>query len=151
MEAEDAKGSWFGGVEVELRLFEWGRLFDGKVFWEAFDREAGEIIGHLIGLLGFFWRVFIHARRVADCVTRQVAVYRVSVTRQFIWISGILEMGYLQGFVLSFWGSWRWDISRDSTKTCMHLRSAIRGQGPMTPTVTLWVWQVDYRGSEARY
>src|SRR6266478_2672445 len=106
---------------------------------------------HLIGLLGFFWRVFIHARRVADCVTRQVAVYRVSVTRQFVWISGILEMGYLQGFVLSFWGSWRWDISRDSTKTCMHLRSAIRGQGPMTPTVTLWVWQVDYRGSEARY
>ncbi len=30
----------------------------------------------------------------------------------------------------------------------MHLRSAIGEQGPMTPTVMSWVWQVDFRGSE---
>ncbi len=33
----------------------------------------------------------------------------------------------------------------------MCLRLAMRGQGPMTPTVMLWVWQVDSKGSEARY
>ena len=29
----------------------------------------------------------------------------------------------------------------------MRLRSAIRGQRPMTPTVTSWVWQIDSEGS----
>jgi len=49
---------------------------------------------------------------------------------------------------IEFWGSQRWDISRDSAKTCTCLRLVIREQRPMTPTVTLWVWQVDSRGSE---
>ncbi len=40
-------------------------------------------------------------------------------------------------------GSRRQDISGDVAKTCMCLRSVIRGQRPMTPTVMLWVWQVD--------
>ncbi len=44
---------------------------------------------------------------------------------------------------VEFQGSWRWDASRDIAKTCTHLRSAIREQRPMTPMVTLWVWQVD--------
>ncbi len=50
-------------------------------------------------------------------------------------------------FCFGFQGSWRWDISRDSAKTCMHLRLAIRGQEPMTPTVMSWVWQVDSKES----
>ncbi len=35
-------------------------------------------------------------------VTRQVAVYHVSVTRQFIQVLGILEMRYLWRFISSF-------------------------------------------------
>ncbi len=45
-------------------------------------------------------------------------------------------------------GSQRWDISRDIAKTCTCLRLAIREQGPMTPTVTSWVWPVDSGRSE---
>jgi len=33
MEMKDAKGSQFRGVEVELGLFEWGKLFDWEVLW----------------------------------------------------------------------------------------------------------------------
>jgi len=52
---------------------------------------------------------------------------------------------------IEVWGSRRWDISRDVAKTCTCLRSVIREQRPMTPTVMLWVWQMDCKGSEARY
>ncbi len=47
---------------------------------------------------------------------------------------------------IEVWGSQRQDISRDIAKTFTCLRLAIRGQRPMTPTVTLWVWQVDLQG-----
>ncbi len=57
-------------------------------------------------------------------------------------------MGYLLEIHIKFWGSRRWDISRDSAKTCTCLRTVIRGQRSMTPTVTSWVWQVDFKGSE---
>jgi len=45
-EAEDAVGAGFGGVEVIVGTFEGGKLFDGEVFWKAFDREVGKIVGH---------------------------------------------------------------------------------------------------------
>ena len=48
MEAEDAVGAGFGGVEVIFRAFEGSKLFSGEVFWKAFDREAGKIVGHSI-------------------------------------------------------------------------------------------------------
>ncbi len=53
MEVEDAIGARFGGVEVVLGTLEWGELFKGEIFWEVFDREAGKIIGHLMGV----WRL----------------------------------------------------------------------------------------------
>ncbi len=40
-EAEDAVGVGFGGVEIVFRAFEGSEVFDGEVFWEAFDRKAG--------------------------------------------------------------------------------------------------------------
>ena len=48
MEAEDAVGMGFGGVEVVLRAFEGSEVFDWEIFWELFDREAGKIVGHSI-------------------------------------------------------------------------------------------------------
>ncbi len=36
----------FRGVEVIVGTFKWGKVFDGEVFWELFDREAGKIVGH---------------------------------------------------------------------------------------------------------
>ena len=47
-EAEDAVGAGLGGVEVELGTFEGSEFFSGKVFWEAFDREARKIVRHSI-------------------------------------------------------------------------------------------------------
>ena len=47
-EAEDAMGARFGGVEVVFGAFEGSEVFDGEVFWEAFDRETGKIVGHSI-------------------------------------------------------------------------------------------------------
>ncbi len=47
-EAEDTMGAGFGGVEVVLGTFEDGEVFDGEVFWKAFDRKAGKIVGHSI-------------------------------------------------------------------------------------------------------
>jgi len=47
-EAEDAVGAGFGGVEVVFGAFEDGEVFDREVFWKAFDRKAGEIVGHSI-------------------------------------------------------------------------------------------------------
>ncbi len=64
---------------------------------------------------------------------------------------GDLGDGISQEIHIEVWGSWRCDISRDIAKTCTHLRLVIRGQRPMTPTVTSWVWQVIRRESEARY
>ena len=65
-EAEDTVRTRFRGVEVVLRTFEWGELFNGEVFWEAFDREVGSIVGHLMGVWRLTWRVFIHVGGVAD-------------------------------------------------------------------------------------
>ena len=45
-EMEDAKGAGFRGVKVIFGVFEESKLFDRKVFREAFDSEAGKIIGH---------------------------------------------------------------------------------------------------------
>ena len=47
-EAEDAMRAGFGGVEVVLGAFEGSEVFSGEVFWKAFDREAGKIVGHSI-------------------------------------------------------------------------------------------------------
>jgi len=47
-EVEDAVGARFGGVEVVLGAFEGSEVLDREVFWEAFDREAGKIVGHSI-------------------------------------------------------------------------------------------------------
>ena len=60
----------------------------------------------------------------------------------------VLGDGISQENRIEFQGSQRCDISGDIAKTCMHLRSAIREQRPMTPTVTSWVWQVDSGRSE---
>jgi len=58
-ETEDAMGAGFGGVEVVLGTFEGSEVFSRKVFWEAFDREAGMIVGHSIEIWGEVLRVFI--------------------------------------------------------------------------------------------
>ena len=47
-EAKDAVGARFGGVEIVFGTFERSEIFDGEVFCEAFDREAGKIVGHSI-------------------------------------------------------------------------------------------------------
>ena len=47
-EAEDAVGAGFGGVEVVFGAFEGSKFFDREVFWKAFDREVGKIVGHSI-------------------------------------------------------------------------------------------------------
>jgi len=65
-EVEYAMRAGFGGVEVVFGMFEWGEFFDREVFWEAFDREAGKIVGHSIQLWGASWRVLIPAGSVAD-------------------------------------------------------------------------------------
>ncbi len=64
--AEDTERSWFQGVKVKFCWFKWGEVFDGEVFWEVFDREAGRIVGHSMGSLGLIWRVFICIGEVAD-------------------------------------------------------------------------------------
>jgi len=48
VEAEDAMGARFGGVEVVFGVFEGSKVLDREVFWKAFDREAGKIVGHSI-------------------------------------------------------------------------------------------------------
>ena len=52
-------GAGFGGVEVVFGAFEDGEVFDGEVFWEAFDRETGKIVGHSIEIWGEVPKVFI--------------------------------------------------------------------------------------------
>ncbi len=66
MEAEDAMGAWFGGVEVVVGAFEGSEVFNGEVFWKAFDRKAGKIVGHSIRSWGRVFRVFICVRDGAD-------------------------------------------------------------------------------------
>ncbi len=66
LEAEDAMRAGFGGVKIVFGPFERGEVFDRKVFWKLFDREAGKIIGHSIESGGVVWRVFIHDGRGAD-------------------------------------------------------------------------------------
>ena len=47
-ESEDTVRAGFRGVKVILGTFEGSELLDRKVLREAFDREAGKIIGHLM-------------------------------------------------------------------------------------------------------
>src|SRR6266481_3881039 len=47
-EAKDAVRTGFRGIEIVLGMFEGSELFDRKVFREAFDRETGKIVGHLM-------------------------------------------------------------------------------------------------------
>ena len=65
-EVEDAVGAGFGGVKVVLGAFERSEIFDREVFWKAFDREAGKIVGHSIESWGFIWEVFICVEDSAD-------------------------------------------------------------------------------------
>jgi len=65
-EAKDAMRAGFGGVKVIVGSFEWGEVFNGEVFWELFDREAGKIVGHSIENWGFVQGVFICDRDGAD-------------------------------------------------------------------------------------
>ncbi len=65
-EAEDAVRAGFGGVEVVVGAFEGSEVFDGKIFGELFNREAGKIVGHSIESWGFVRRVFIPDRDGAD-------------------------------------------------------------------------------------
>ncbi len=58
-EAEDAVGAGFGGVEIVFRAFEGSEVFDREVFWKAFDRKAGKIVGHSMESWGRVLRVFI--------------------------------------------------------------------------------------------
>jgi len=58
-EAEDAVGAGFGGVEIVFGAFEGSEVFGGEVFWKAFDREAGKIVGHSMESWGRILRVFI--------------------------------------------------------------------------------------------
>ncbi len=64
--AEDAVGAGFRGVKVVLRAFEGCEVFSREVFWEAFDREAGKIVGHSIESWGRVLRVFICSCDDAD-------------------------------------------------------------------------------------
>ncbi len=66
VEAEDAMGARFGGVEVVFGMFEGSEIFNGEVFWEAFDRKAGKIVGHSIESWGVVPRVFIRGGDDAD-------------------------------------------------------------------------------------
>ncbi len=59
-EAEDTMGAGFGGIEVVFGTFEGSEIFGGEVFWKAFDRRAGEIVGHSIESWGKVLRVFIY-------------------------------------------------------------------------------------------
>ncbi len=65
-EAKDTVRAGFGGVEVVFGAFEGSEVFDGEVFWKAFDRKAGEIAGHSIESWGVVPRVFIRGRDGAD-------------------------------------------------------------------------------------
>ena len=49
----------FGGVEVVVGAFEGSEIFDGEVFWKAFDGKAGKIVGHSIESWGRTLGVFI--------------------------------------------------------------------------------------------
>ncbi len=65
-EAEDAVRVGFGGVEVVFGAFEGGEVFDREIFWKAFDREVGKIVGHSIESWGVIPRVFIRGGDDAD-------------------------------------------------------------------------------------
>ena len=58
-EAENAVGAGFRGVEIVFGTFEDGEVFDGEVFWKAFDRKAGKIVGHSMEGYGETLRAFI--------------------------------------------------------------------------------------------
>ncbi len=59
VELKDAMGAGFRGVEVVFGAFEGSEIFGGEVFWKAFDRKAGKIVGHSIESWGRPLRVFI--------------------------------------------------------------------------------------------
>ncbi len=59
MEAEDAMGARFGGVEVVFGALEGREVFNREVFRKVFDRKAGKIVGHSIESWSGVLRVFI--------------------------------------------------------------------------------------------
>ncbi len=66
-EPEDAVRTRLRGIKVVLGTFEGSELFDGEVLREAFDREAGKIVGHSMCFSDADcspFNVFIH---IADC------------------------------------------------------------------------------------
>ncbi len=65
-EVEDTVGMGFRGVEVVFGAFKQGEVFNGEVFWKAFDREVGEIVGHSMGFWRLAQRVLIHTGSAAD-------------------------------------------------------------------------------------
>jgi len=64
---EDTVRTGFRGIKVILGVFEGSELFDRKVLREAFDREAGKIVGHSIQLWSVGRAPFISFVFVADC------------------------------------------------------------------------------------
>jgi len=63
---EDAMRAGFGGVKVVFGMFEGSEALDGEVFWKAFDRKAGKVVGHLIERWGEASRVFKRVLGDAD-------------------------------------------------------------------------------------
>jgi len=66
LEAKDAVGAGFCRIEVVLGSFEQGEVFNGEVFWEAFNRKVGKIVGHSMGFWRSNWRVLICIGSAAD-------------------------------------------------------------------------------------
>jgi len=66
-ESENAVRTRFRGIKVILGVFEWGELFDRKVFRELFDREAGKIVRHLMCFSSAGPLPFIFFILTADC------------------------------------------------------------------------------------
>jgi len=66
-ESENAVRTRFRGIKVVLGAFEGSELVDREVFWKAFDREAGKIVGHLICFSSADCSPFILLVLIADC------------------------------------------------------------------------------------
>jgi len=66
-ELENAIRMRFRGIKVILGAFEGSELVDREVFWKAFDRKAGEIVGHSIHFSSADCSPFILLALVADC------------------------------------------------------------------------------------
>ena len=65
-ESEDTVRVGFGGVKVIVGAFEGSEVFNGEVFRKLFDRKAGKIVGHSMGLWRSMCRALICVGGVAD-------------------------------------------------------------------------------------